>query len=117
MIVFVKNEGEYRLFFRKMVLVELYKARRYTETRSNNDGIGEKTNMDNWKKQALSNQIKISYIGGGSRGWAWGLMSDLIKHGHQIGGVVSLYDIDFEAAKSNEIIANKILHRSKQKVN
>ena len=22
-------------------------------------------------------QIKIAYIGGGSRGWAWGLMSDL----------------------------------------
>ena len=24
-------------------------------------------------------EIKIAYIGGGSRGWAWGLMSDLVK--------------------------------------
>ena len=23
--------------------------------------------------------LKIAYIGGGSRGWAWGLMSDLAK--------------------------------------
>lgn len=23
-------------------------------------------------------ELKIAYIGGGSRGWAWGLMSDLV---------------------------------------
>lgn len=22
--------------------------------------------------------VKIAYVGGGSRGWAWGLMSDLV---------------------------------------
>ncbi len=51
--------------------------------------------------------IKIAYIGGGSRGWAWGLMSDLAK-ADDISGDVYLYDIDFEAAKNNEIIGNKV---------
>lgn len=50
--------------------------------------------------------IKIAYIGGGSRGWAWGLMSDLAAC-DDISGQVALYDIDFEAAKDNEIIGNK----------
>ncbi len=49
--------------------------------------------------------IKIAYIGGGSRGWAWGLMSDLISH-DDISGEVCLYDIDYEAAYHNEIIGN-----------
>ena len=51
-------------------------------------------------------QIKIAYVGGGSRGWAWGLMSDLAGC-DDISGDVYLYDIDFEAAKYNEIIGNK----------
>lgn len=51
-------------------------------------------------------KIKIAYIGGGSRGWAWGLMSDLASC-CDISGDVYLYDIDFEAAKDNEIIGNK----------
>ncbi len=50
--------------------------------------------------------LKIAYIGGGSRGWAWGLMSDLVS-AKDISGEVLLYDIDFEAAKNNEIIGNK----------
>ena len=52
-------------------------------------------------------EIKIAYIGGGSRGWAWGLMSDLAMAG-DISGDVYLYDIDFDAAKANEIIGNKV---------
>ena len=36
--------------------------------------------------------IKIAYIGGGSRGWAWTLMGDLAKAG-DIAGIVNLYDI------------------------
>lgn len=51
-------------------------------------------------------ELKIAYIGGGSRGWAWGLMSDLAS-ASDISGEVYLYDIDFEAAKHNEIIGNK----------
>lgn len=50
-------------------------------------------------------EIKIAYIGGGSRGWAWGLMSDLASCS-DISGQVALYDIDLEAAKDNEIIGN-----------
>ena len=50
--------------------------------------------------------IKIAYVGGGSRGWAWGLMSDLAS-AKDISGEVALYDIDLEAARANEIIGNK----------
>ena len=50
--------------------------------------------------------VNIAYIGGGSRGWAWGLMSDLVT-AEDISGEVRLYDIDFEAAKKNEVIGNK----------
>lgn len=53
--------------------------------------------------------LKIAYIGGGSRGWAWGLMSDLADC-DDISGDVYLYDIDLEAAKANEIIGNKYNH-------
>ena len=55
--------------------------------------------------------IKITYIGGGSRGWAWRLMSDLAMEG-AISGEIKLYDIDQEASKSNEIIGNKLSQRS-----
>ena len=50
--------------------------------------------------------IKIAYIGGGSRVWAWGLMSDLVSC-DDISGNVFLYDIDYAAAQQNEIIGNK----------
>ena len=51
--------------------------------------------------------IKIAYIGGGSRGWAWTLMNDL-KKASDISGTVYLYDIDYPAAQTNELIGNKI---------
>lgn len=54
-----------------------------------------------------ASEIKIAYIGGGSRGWAWNLMSDLAQE-KSLSGEVCLYDIDLEAAKANEIIGNKI---------
>ena len=46
---------------------------------------------------------KIAYIGGGSRGWARGLMSDLASE-EAMSGEVYLYDIDYQAAKANETI-------------
>ena len=49
--------------------------------------------------------LKIAYIGGGSRGWAWGLMSDLAM-APDMSGEVWLYDIDYPAAKANETIGN-----------
>ena len=49
--------------------------------------------------------VKIAYIGGGSRGWAWGLMSDLVSY-DDMSGDVYLYDIDYQAACDNEVIGN-----------
>ena len=57
-------------------------------------------------KDNKAEQVKIAYVGGGSRGWAWGLMSDLASC-KDMSGDVYLYDIDFEAAQNNEIIGNK----------
>ncbi len=51
--------------------------------------------------------INICYIGGGSRGWAWGFMADLALEG-SMSGEIRLYDIDKEASKNNEIIGNEI---------
>lgn len=44
--------------------------------------------------------IKLAYIGGGSRMWARGLMSDLALDEH-LSGEVRLYDIDYQAALDN----------------
>ena len=55
--------------------------------------------------QRGAEEVKIAYVGGGSRGWAWGLMSDLVT-AEDMSGDVYLYDIDYEAAQHNEIIGN-----------
>ena len=52
-------------------------------------------------------ELKIAYIGGGSRGWAWGFMTDLATD-PDLCGTVRLYDIDREAAERNRIIGGKI---------
>jgi alpha-galactosidase len=51
--------------------------------------------------------LKMAYIGGGSRGWAWGFMMDLALD-PQLSGSVHLYDIDRNAAENNAVIGNKI---------
>ncbi|MBE5810189.1 MAG: alpha-glucosidase/alpha-galactosidase [Clostridiales bacterium] len=51
--------------------------------------------------------LTVAYIGGGSRGWAWGFMKDLAMD-EQLCGSVRLYDIDHDAARRNEMIGNKI---------
>ena len=51
--------------------------------------------------------LTVAYIGGGSRGWAWGFMMDLAMDG-QLCGTVRLYDIDRSAAERNQIIGSKI---------
>lgn len=55
-------------------------------------------------------ECKIAYIGGGSRGWACRLMADLAME-PELSGTVSLYDIDPEAARNNEIIGNRLSGR------
>ncbi|MDF2871715.1 MAG: glycoside hydrolase family 4 [Anaerocolumna sp.] len=54
--------------------------------------------------------MKIAYIGGGSRGWAWTFMTDLAREA-ELSGTVKLYDIDIDAAKNNEIIGNVLSER------
>lgn len=54
--------------------------------------------------------MKITYIGGGSRGWAWVFMGDLAKE-EALSGTVCLYDIDKEAAEHNKIIGNALTSR------
>lgn len=49
--------------------------------------------------------LKLAYIGGGSRGWAWTLMNDLSK-ATDMSGTVYLYDIDQTAAEHNAVIGN-----------
>ncbi len=51
--------------------------------------------------------LKVAYIGGGSRGWAWGFMKDLAMDA-QMEGLVRLYDIDRDAAEKNKIIGDMI---------
>jgi alpha-galactosidase len=52
-------------------------------------------------------ELKIAYIGGGSRGWAWSFMMDLATDA-ELHGTVRLYDIDREAAEQNAVIGGKI---------
>ena len=52
-------------------------------------------------------KLTVAYIGGGSRGWAWGLMNDLALE-EAMCGTVRLYDIDREAAERNRIIGGRI---------
>ena len=51
--------------------------------------------------------LKIAYIGGGSRMWARTLMADLALE-PALNGRIELYDIDFPAAKLNETLGNWI---------
>ena len=51
--------------------------------------------------------IKIAYIGGGSRAWARKLMCDLVLE-ESISGNVALYDINEEAARDNAVIIIRI---------
>lgn len=51
--------------------------------------------------------LTVAYIGGGSRGWAWGFMKDIAMDPDMC-GTVRLYDIDRVAAQNNKIIGDKI---------
>jgi len=50
-------------------------------------------------------ELKIAYIGGGSRDWARKLMFDLALS-PDLTGLVALYDIDIESARLNEQLGN-----------
>lgn len=59
------------------------------------------------KKNIDPHNLKIAYIGGGSRVWARTLMADLALEPN-LNGRICLYDIDFSAAKMNENLGNWI---------
>ncbi len=54
--------------------------------------------------------VTIAYIGGGSRNWAWTLMTDLALE-DSLSGCIRLYDINKEAAMINETIGNHLTKR------
>lgn len=58
--------------------------------------------------------LQVAYIGGGSRGWAWGFMTDIAMD-EQLQGTVRLYDIDRPAAERNKVIGEKISARPEVK--
>jgi alpha-galactosidase len=57
-------------------------------------------------------EIKIAYIGGGSRYWARDLMKDLALTSH-LTGVIELYDINHQAAERNVGFAKAIFSSEK----
>ena len=63
----------------------------------------------------MINNVKIAYIGGGSKMWARIFMNDLAIE-NEFTGTVSLYDIDIEAAKRNQKYA-LILNESPKALN
>lgn len=56
--------------------------------------------------------IRIAYIGGGSRGWAWTFMTDLAME-PSMSGEIALYDIDRPAAQNNKIIGERLADHPK----
>lgn len=55
-------------------------------------------------------QLKICYIGGGSRNWAWVLIQDLALE-KEISGRIELYDIRPEDAETNAAIGNALMEK------
>ena len=55
-------------------------------------------------------KIKVCYIGGGSRNWAWVFMQDLAFE-KSLSGNIELFDIKYEDAQTNEIIGNKLMEK------
>lgn len=56
---------------------------------------------------AHAQSLTVAYIGGGSRGWAWGFMTDIAMD-PDLCGQVRLYDIDRPAAERNQLIGSMI---------
>ena len=55
----------------------------------------------------MKKNIKIAYLGGGSKQWARVFMSDLAV-AEELSGEIALYDIDLEAARRNAAIGERI---------
>ena len=62
---------------------------------------------DQTQNKNRARNLTVAYIGGGSRGWAWGFMTDIALDG-DLCGEVRLYDIDRPAAERNRLIGGMI---------
>jgi len=60
-----------------------------------------------------TDKIKICYIGGGSRNWAWVLMQDIVFE-KEIRGTVELYDLKFEDSGINAVIGNRLMEKNNE---
>ena len=67
----------------------------------------ERGNGTMGKETEKNRNLPVAYIGGGSRGWAWGFMKDLAAD-PDLCGTIRLYDIDRAAAERNQAIGQKI---------
>jgi alpha-galactosidase len=56
-------------------------------------------------KKTAARNLRIAYVGGGSRAWAWTFMTDLAIE-PELSGEIRLYDIDRKASKNNEKIGS-----------
>ena len=65
----------------------------------------------NTENKMKERNVKIAYIGGGSRGWAKIFMTDMAKE-DAFTADVHLYDIDYKAAQMNESIGNDLSARA-----
>ncbi|WP_435102782.1 glycoside hydrolase family 4 [Halarchaeum sp. P4] len=57
-----------------------------------------------------ADDLRIGYVGGGSRGWARTLINDLAQC-PDLGGTVALYDVRPEAARLNADLGNHVMAR------
>ncbi|WP_049911270.1 family 4 glycosyl hydrolase [Halorubrum lipolyticum] len=60
--------------------------------------------------EASRSDVKIGYIGGGSRGWAHTLINDLLQCA-DVSGRVALYDVNYEPAAANAELGNRLAAR------
>ena len=60
----------------------------------------------NYKEDTVKD-LRIAYIGGGSRGWAWTFMRDLVKaiDWHPVGNsiIVEIYNVRREESKGTRL--------------
>ncbi len=75
-------------------------------------GMSKTTNRRADKASSAQHDIRIAYIGGGSRGWARMLFKDLALC-KKLTGRIALYDLDLAAARRNVRVANEIFSHPK----
>ena len=74
------------------------------------DEIGESYGSVDVRESTETAHVKIGYVGGGSRGWAYTLVNDLAQC-TDLAGEVALYDVDHESTTRNERFGNWVQER------